>query len=264
MSEEGGVGHGDSHGESAGASRGPSHGHSHGHAHEPSHAHAHAHETSGPSHARADETSGPSDAHAHAHEHGHDHGHEHGHAHEHDHGHEHASPAGGHRARGPASVPCFALTVSDTRTAADDTGGAVIREVLAERGHTLVGSQIVKDEPAQIRAAIQGALARGARVVITTGGTGLTSRDVTAEVVEALAERRIPGFGELFRMLSWEQVGSAAMLSRATAVVVKGGVAGEGRGGVVFALPGSPAGVRLAMERLIAPELPHLLEQLGR
>lgn len=213
----------------------------------------------------------------HDHDHRHDHRHDHGHAHEHaqghrqahDHGHAHehahASPAalgdGGsaaaaHRARGPASVPCFALTVSDTRTRADDTGGAVIREVLAAEGHTLVGSEIVKDDPGAIEAAIRAALERGARVVIATGGTGLTSRDVTAEVVERLIERPIPGFGELFRMLSFEQVGSAAMLSRATAGVLERSV--------LFALPGSPAGVRLAMERLIAPELSHLLEQLAR
>lgn len=203
------------------------------------------------------------------HDHDHGHGHDHGHEHVHDHGqahaqaHDHArahghapSPAAAHRARGPASVPCFALTISDTRTVADDTGGAAIREVLAERGHTLVGSQIVKDHVPAIRAAIEEALASGARVVITTGGTGLTSRDVTPEALAALTQRPLPGFGELFRMLSWEQVGSAAMLSRACAAVVQGGV--------VFSLPGSPAGVRLAMERLIAPELPHLMEQLSR
>lgn len=207
----------------------------------------------------------------HSHSHGHDPSHSHAHSHSHDHGHgrgeggkDHAmggatsrAPAAEHRARGPASVPCYALTVSDSRTAADDTGGRTIREVLEEQGHTVVGSAIVKDDADAIRTAIQAALARGARVVITTGGTGLTSRDVTPEAIAPLVVRPIPGFGELFRLLSWEQVGSAAMLSRATAAVIQGNA-------VLFALPGSPAGVRLAMERLVAPELPHLMEQLSR
>lgn len=202
--------------------------------------------------------------------HSHSHGHEHGHGHGHDHaptraggGKDHAmgpapeTPAAQHRARGAGSVLCFALTVSDSRTPEDDGGGKTIREVLLEQGHTVVGSAIVKDEASAIRSAIHQALARGARVVIATGGTGLTSRDVTPEAIAPLVVRAIPGFGELFRQLSWEQVGSAAMLSRAFAAVIQGNA-------LVFALPGSPAGVRLAMEELIAPELGHLMEQLSR
>lgn len=176
--------------------------------------------------------------------------------HDEGHGHRPASPAGEHRARGPRSVRCFALTISDTKTEADDASGDLIRELVRAGGHEVVGSLIVKDEPAQIRQAILEAIARGAQAVISSGGTGLTSRDSTFEVVSALIERPIPGFGELFRWLSFQEVGSAAMLSRATAGVVKGAV--------VFALPGSPNGVQLALEKLVVPELRHVFEQLAR
>ncbi len=196
-------------------------------------------------------------------EHGHHHAHHHAHDHAHDHhpgpahpGPAHPSPAGEHRARGPRSVRCFALTISDTKTEADDTSGDLIRRLVAQGGHALVGSAIVKDDPDRIRAAILEAVAAGAQAVISSGGTGLTSRDSTFEVVSALVERPIPGFGELFRWLSFQEVGSAAMLSRATAGVVGGAV--------VFALPGSPNGVQLALERLVLPELPHVFEQLAR
>src|SRR5688572_13957122 len=165
------------------------------------------------------------------------------------HGHDHGpkSPAGEHRARGPRRVRCFALTISDTKTEADDTSGELIRRLLGEAGHEVTGSAIVKDEPVDIRAAILGAIEAGAQVVVSSGGTGLTSRDSTFEVVTALIERPIPGFGELFRALSFQEIGSAAMLSRATAGVVKGAV--------VFALPGSPHGVKTALEKLVVPEL---------
>jgi molybdopterin adenylyltransferase len=173
------------------------------------------------------------------------------------HGHQHPkSPAGEHRARGPSRVRCFALTISDTKTEQDDASGDLIRALLEGGGHEVVGRTIVKDEPAQIRGAIVDAIARGAQAVVASGGTGLTSRDSTFEVVSALIERPIPGFGELFRMLSFQEIGSAAMLSRATAGVVKGAV--------VFALPGSPHGVKLALEKLVVPELPHVFEQLAR
>lgn len=172
------------------------------------------------------------------------------------HAHGPKSPAGEHRARGPRAVRCFALTISDTKTEQDDASGQLIRRLLTEAGHQVVGSTIVKDEPAEIRAAILGALEGGAQVVVSSGGTGLTSRDSTFEVVSALIERPIPGFGELFRMISFQEIGSAAMLSRATAGVIKGGV--------VFALPGSPHGVKTALEKLVVPELAHVFEQLAR
>jgi molybdenum cofactor biosynthesis protein B len=161
-----------------------------------------------------------------------------------------------HRARAPRTVLCSALTISDTRTPETDRSGPVLRETLEAAGHQVVSQAIVPDDPEAIRAAILGALAEGAQAVVCSGGTGLTRRDSTFEVVSALIERPLPGFGELFRMLSYEEIGAAAMLSRAVAGVVGGGV--------VFALPGSSKGARLGMEKLVAPELGHVLDQLSR
>ncbi len=156
----------------------------------------------------------------------------------------------------PASVGCYVLTVSDTRTPATDTSGRAIRELL-ERGRPprRPADAIVRDEPAEVTAAVRAQLADDAtQVVITTGGTGITSRDDTFEAVDALLEKRLPGFGELFRMLSFADIGTAAMMSRATAGTV-------GRK-AIFVLPGSENAVRLAMTRLILPELGHVVQQL--
>ncbi len=182
-----------------------------------------------------------------------DHG-EHGHEH-HPHGHAHG-PSDEHRAASPASVAAFVVTCSDTRDAVHDEGGARVRRLLEGAGHPIAGTAIVKDDAAAIRAALDQALAAGARAVIFTGGTGLARRDVTLEALSPLFEKTMPGFGELFRMLSFEQVGSAAMLSRAAAGVV--------RGAVVFLLPGSPKAVSLAMEKLILPELGHVVREVTR
>ncbi len=152
---------------------------------------------------------------------------------------------------------CAVLTISDTRTPATDSGGDVIAGALTDVGHELVARTIVRDEPTAIDTQVRAWLIDPAiQVVLTTGGTGIARRDTTIEVVEKLIERPIPGFGELFRMLSYEEVGAAAMLSRAV-----GGLAGNA---VVFCMPGSPNAVRLAMDRLIIPELPHLLWERGR
>lgn len=156
----------------------------------------------------------------------------------------------GHRKHAPKSVRCSVVTVSDTRTEETDTSGARIRALLVESGHEVASYAIVPDEPDLIRREF-GALPKEAQVVILNGGTGLSPRDTTFEAVQSLLEKTIDGFGELFRMLSWEQIGSAAMLSRATA-----GIA-ESR--VVFSLPGSTAAVELAMTRLILPELGHVV-----
>jgi molybdenum cofactor biosynthesis protein B len=162
-----------------------------------------------------------------------------------------------HKAQAPASVGCFVLSVSDTRTAATDSSGRAICDLLLEHGHTVAGTAIVRDEPDQVAALVRGQLADGtARVVITTGGTGITSRDGTFEAVDRLLEKRLDGFGELFRMLSFDEIRAAAMLTRATAGTV-GGKA-------VFVLPGSEHAVRLAMTRLILPELGHIVQQLDR
>ena len=162
-----------------------------------------------------------------------------------------------HRALAPTAVACFVLTVSDTRTEQTDKSGQAIRSMLQEAGHTVTGHAIVPDDPAKVTAAIREQLADpSTRAVITTGGTGITSRDGTFEAVDQLFEKRLDGFGELFRMLSFEDIGPAAMLSRATAGTV-------GRA-VVFILPGSEAAVRLAMSRLIVPELGHIAQQLAK
>lgn len=165
-----------------------------------------------------------------------------------------------HKTEGPAAVRCFVLTVSDTRTAATDTSGNAIASLLTAAGHTVSGRAIVKDDPQQVRAVIQEQLATdpsaGPQVVITTGGTGITSRDNTFEAIDGLLEKRLNGFGELFRMLSYGQIGAAAMMSRA--------VAGLVRRRILIALPGSESAVRLGMEKLILPELGHLVQQAAK
>lgn len=166
-------------------------------------------------------------------------------------------PDAEHKSQAPRAIRCFVLTVSDTRTEETDTGGRAIVELLTRAGHEVVGRAIVKDEPAQVRDLVKRQI-DGSRVqvVITTGGTGITSRDSTYEAVSGLLDKILDGFGELFRMLSYEDIGAAAMMSRATA-----GLAGRC---IVIALPGSEAAVRLAMEKLIVPELGHLVQQAAR
>jgi molybdenum cofactor biosynthesis protein B len=155
-----------------------------------------------------------------------------------------------HREQAPREVACYVVTCSDTRTSVDDRSGDAIRALLKANDHRVTGSLVVKDD----RAAIAEVLSRIARdagtdVVILTGGTGLSRRDSTFEALDGLLEKRIDGFGELFRWLSFQDIGPAAMLSRATAGVY--------RGKVVFSLPGSESAVRLAMTKLILPELGH-------
>ncbi|MBS2030601.1 MAG: MogA/MoaB family molybdenum cofactor biosynthesis protein [Deltaproteobacteria bacterium] len=187
--------------------------------------------------------------HPHHHGHGHDH-HHHGHKHDrHDVPHE-------HREHAQVSVAAWAITCSDTRTPAEDESGKVLRAELEKAGHTVAGQQIVKDDAAALRAAIEHALEHGARAIVISGGTGIARRDVAVETVGALFEKALPGFGELFRMLSFEEIGSAAWLSRAAA--------GTYRGALIFALPGSPNAVRLALHRLILPELGHAVRELLR
>jgi molybdenum cofactor biosynthesis protein B len=149
------------------------------------------------------------------------------------------------------------LTVSDTRTADTDTSGRAIRELLENAGHIVVDSAIVRDDPDDVTARVRAALDdTRVRAVITTGGTGVTSRDGTFEAVDRLLDKRLDGFGELFRMLSYREIGSAAMMSRATA-----GTTGRK---AIFVLPGSENAVRLAMTHLIVPELPHVIQQVNK
>jgi molybdenum cofactor biosynthesis protein B len=156
-----------------------------------------------------------------------------------------------HRASAPVSVATTVITVSDTRTLETDTGGALVVSQLQAAGHAVRARHIVHDEPDDIRAAVEAALAdSGCRAVILTGGTGVAPRDVTPDTVAPLLERSVPGFGELFRMLSYADIGSAALLSRA--------LAGISRGKIIFVIPGSRGAVGLAMEKLIVPEIAHL------
>lgn len=162
-----------------------------------------------------------------------------------------------HKATAPRTLGCWVLTISDTKTPETDTSGAVIRELLTAAGHRVVGSAIVRDEPADVQRVVRAACADAAvHAVITTGGTGITSRDSTFEAIEALLDKRLPGFGELFRMLSYADVGAAAMLSRAQM--------GIHARRIVVSLPGSPNACRLAVEKLLVPELPHLVREVSR
>ncbi|MBC8159603.1 MAG: MogA/MoaB family molybdenum cofactor biosynthesis protein [Roseiflexaceae bacterium] len=155
-----------------------------------------------------------------------------------------------------ANIRCGVITISDTRTEANDTSGALIRELLAAHGHTVLRSQVIKDEPAQIVGLIAELAASGCQTIITSGGTGIAARDTTFEAVDGLLQKRLPGFGEIFRMLSYQEIGPAAMLSRATA-----GTIGDT---LIFCLPGSSNAVRLGMEKLIVPELSHLVWEIFR
>lgn len=167
------------------------------------------------------------------------------------------SAADQHRRSAPAVLGFAVITVSDSRSAEDDTSGRAIRDLLSAAGHQIVDSTLVRDDVAAIREAVRRMLALPAvDGVVTTGGTGFSPRDLTLEAVVPLLERPIEGFGELFRMLSYEQVGAAAMLSRAAAGLI-GAKA-------VFLLPGSPKAVALALEKLILPETGHLLGQARR
>ena len=162
-----------------------------------------------------------------------------------------------HKAHAPKSIGCWVLTVSDTKTPETDTSGALIRELLNAAGHRVVGFTIVRDEPADVQRVVRAACGdERVQAVIVTGGTGITSRDSTFEAIEALLDKRLPGFGELFRMLSYQEVGAAAMLSRAQL-----GVHAQR---IVVSLPGSPNACRLALEKLLIPELPHLVREVSR
>ena len=159
-----------------------------------------------------------------------------------------------HKAAAPAHARVFVLTVSDTRTDGNDASGSAICELLEAAGHQVTGKAIEKDEPTRVAELVrQHAAIADADAIITTGGTGLTSRDSTFEAIDALLTKRLPGFGELFRMLSYDDIGPAAMMSRACA-----GTIGKM---VVISLPGSERAVRLAMSKLVVPELAHLIQQ---
>jgi molybdenum cofactor biosynthesis protein B len=160
-----------------------------------------------------------------------------------------------HKAKGKRSIRCFLVTVSDTRDETSDTSGQLIKSMLTAESHQLAGYRIVKDEPVEIELLLREALARDeVEAVIVNGGTGISPRDGTYEVIAALLDKRLDGFGEVFRYLSYQDIGSAAIMSRA--------VAGSAQGKVLISLPGSRGAVSLAMEKLILPELRHMVSQL--
>ena len=160
-----------------------------------------------------------------------------------------------HKERGKKSIRCFVVTVSDTRDESTDTSGQTIRKFLADDGHQTNGYQIVKDEPEKIKSVLEEALGRAdVDAVIVNGGTGIAPRDGTYEVVGGFLEKKLDGFGVIFRYLSYLDIGSAAIMSRAAA--------GSARGKILISLPGSKGAVSLAMEKLILPEIRHMVSQL--
>lgn len=162
-----------------------------------------------------------------------------------------------HRAQGPTAIRCAVITVSDTRTLETDTGGQTVIVHLTGAGHTLAHREIIPDEPARMRPLLASLRERDdIDAILLTGGTGITSRDQTYETVSQLLDKPLPGYGELFRMLSFQEIGPATILSRAV-----GGLLGRK---VLLTMPGSPAAVRLAMEKIIVPELPHLVREARR
>lgn len=162
-----------------------------------------------------------------------------------------------HQSQGPPSVRCAVITVSDTRTLETDTGGQAVIARLTAAGHVVVQREIIPDEPARMRPLLESLAQRDdLDAILLTGGTGISSRDQTFETVSGLLTKPLPGYGEVFRMLSFQEIGPAAILSRAV-----GGLIGRK---VVLTMPGSPAAVRLAMEKIIVPELPHLVREARR
>jgi molybdopterin adenylyltransferase len=162
-----------------------------------------------------------------------------------------------HRAQGPACARCAVVTVSDTRNLENDMGGRTMIDLLEAAGHVVVCREIIPDEPARMRPLIESYRDRDdVDVILMTGGTGIASRDQTYETISGLLSKPLPGYGEVFRMLSYQEIGAAAILSRAV-----GGLIGHK---VLLTMPGSPAGVRLAMEKIVISQLPHLLREARR
>ena len=162
-----------------------------------------------------------------------------------------------HKEKALEAVNCAVITISDSRIPETDEGGQLITKSLRDQNHAVLLYQIVKDNTQEIRRVLEGLDGdEKIKAVILTGGTGLSKRDVTYETIEGMLEKRLVGFGELFRFLSYQEIGPAAVMSRATAGVYKGKV--------IFSLPGSKGAVRLAMEKIILPELGHMVWDITR
>jgi len=158
-----------------------------------------------------------------------------------------------HKNKAPDHVRCGVITVSDTRDVDSDESGKKIREMLMEEKHEIVGYEIVKDDPRGIKKVIESI---DAEVYILNGGTGISDRDVTSDVIKEIIDKELPGFGEAFRRLSFQEIGSASILSRA--------LAGISDGEIYFVLPGSTSGVILAMKELILPEIGHMVYEVNK
>ena len=161
-----------------------------------------------------------------------------------------------HEAEAPKNLDIGIITLSDTRSAAEDKSGEVLKGLLASAGHRIAEYTVIKEDPKAMLSTFQSFLDRKIDVLITNGGTGLTARDGTIEVAKQLLQKELPGFGELFRFLSFQQIGPAAVLSRATA--------GLARGKLLVCLPGSTKAVRLAVTRILIPQLPHMIREIRR
>ncbi len=162
-----------------------------------------------------------------------------------------------HKSKAHASISCAIITVSDTRTEEDDVSGRIIRQKLEEKAHKIVSSYILKDNVTLIRDKVQQLLGNGGiQVIITNGGTGISKNDVTIEAISPLLEKRLDGFGEVFRFLSYQEIGSGSIMSRV--------MAGTTGGKIIICLPGSIDAVRLAMENLILPEISHMVWEAAR
>jgi molybdenum cofactor biosynthesis protein B len=162
-----------------------------------------------------------------------------------------------HKSQGPSQVRCAVLTISDTRTLANDLGGDTLIAHLTRAAHIVAVREIIPDEPQPMRSRLLALREQDELdAILMTGGTGITRRDQTFETVNSLLDRILPGYGEVFRLLSYQEIGPAAILSRAV-----GGLLGNK---VLLTMPGSPAAVRLAMEKIIVPELSHLVREARR
>ena len=160
-----------------------------------------------------------------------------------------------HKAKSVKTVKCLVVTVSDTRSVSTDQSGRLIKELLASEGHKVLGYRIVRDDPAEVEDLLRHALSRDdLEAILLTGGTGISPRDGTYEVVSHMLDKQISGFGEIFRFLSYQDIGSSAVMSRAQA--------GVAAGKVIISLPGSRGAVDLGMRRLVLPELGHMVSQV--
>jgi len=162
-----------------------------------------------------------------------------------------------HRQKAPQSVSCAVLTISDTRTEQDDESGRLIRQKLSQNGHRVIAYSILKNEADSIKKKINELLRQEElQVIITSGGTGASHRDITVETIVPILEKKLDGFGELFRFLSYQEIGTASIMSRAVAGVVEGKV--------ILCLPGSSGAANLAMDKIILPEIGHLVREAMR